>query len=228
MSEQAFAGATAPNEAVLVLATHNPGKLAELQAILAPLVPDLDSQAIISAASLGVPEPVEDGLTFAANAEIKACALMRATGLPAVADDSGLCVDVLGGAPGIFSARWCGRHGDDAGNLRLLLNQISAIADPNRTARFTCAAVLAAPGRGPDGRPTVTRIERSMEGRILRSPRGGGGFGYDPVFVPAAEDAPGGAGRTTAQMSAREKNAISHRGRAFRALAPALVELLAA
>ncbi|MFC2599496.1 MAG: RdgB/HAM1 family non-canonical purine NTP pyrophosphatase [Actinomyces massiliensis] len=226
MSEQAFAGATAPNEAVLVLATHNPGKLAELQAILAPLVPDLDSQAIISAASLGVPEPVEDGLTFAANAEIKACALMRATGLPAVADDSGLCVDVLGGAPGIFSARWCGRHGDDAGNLRLLLNQISAIADPNRTARFTCAAVLAAPGPGPDHRPTVTRIERSMEGRLLGEPRGEGGFGYDPIFVPVQEDAPGGAGRTTAQMSSAEKNAISHRGQALRALAPVLAELL--
>ena len=226
MSEQAFAGATAPNEAVLVLATHNPGKLAELQAILAPLVPDLDSQAIISAASLGVPEPVEDGLTFAANAEIKACALMRATGLPAVADDSGLCVDVLGGAPGIFSARWCGRHGDDAGNLRLLLNQISAIADPNRTARFTCAAVLAAPGPGPDHRPTVTRIERSMEGRLLSRPRGEGGFGYDPLFVPVQEDAPGGSGRTTAQMSPEEKNAISHRGQALRALAPALAALV--
>jgi non-canonical purine NTP pyrophosphatase, rdgB/HAM1 family len=226
VSEQAFAGATAPNEAVLVLATHNPGKLAELQAILAPLVPDLDSQAIISAASLGVPEPVEDGLTFAANAEIKACALMRATGLPAVADDSGLCVDVLGGAPGIFSARWCGRHGDDAGNLRLLLNQISAIADPNRTARFTCAAVLAAPGPGPDHRPTVTRIERSMEGRLLGEPRGEGGFGYDPIFVPVQEDAPGGAGRTTAQMSSAEKNAISHRGQALRALAPVLAALL--
>ena len=226
MSEQAFAGATAPNEAVLVLATHNPGKLAELQAILAPLVPDLDSQAIISAASLGVPEPVEDGLTFAANAEIKACALMRATGLPAVADDSGLCVDVRGGAPGIFSARWCGRHGDDAGNLRLLLNQISAIADPNRTARFTCAAVLAAPGPEPDHQPTVTRIERSMEGRLLGEPRGEGGFGYDPIFVPVQEDAPGGAGRTTAQMSSAEKNAISHRGQALRALAPVLAALL--
>jgi non-canonical purine NTP pyrophosphatase, rdgB/HAM1 family len=226
VSEQAFAGATAPNEAVLVLATHNPGKLAELQAILAPLVPDLDSQAIISAASLGVPEPVEDGLTFAANAEIKACALMRATGLPAVADDSGLCVDVLGGAPGIFSARWCGRHGDDAGNLRLLLNQISAIADPNRTARFTCAAVLAAPGPGPDHRPTVTRIERSMEGRLLSRPRGEGGFGYDPIFVPVQEDAPDGSGRTTAQMSPEEKNAISHRGQALRALAPVLAALL--
>ena len=218
--------AAAPDAAALVLATHNAEKLTELRVILEPLAPDLDPRSIISAASLGVPEPVEDGLTFAANAEIKACALMRATGLPAVADDSGLCVDVLGGAPGIFSARWCGRHGDDAGNLRLLLNQISAIADPNRTARFTCAAVLAAPGPGPDHRPTVTRIERSMEGRLLGEPRGEGGFGYDPIFVPVQEDAPGGAGRTTAQMSSAEKNAISHRGQALRALAPVLAELL--
>lgn len=218
--------AAAPDAAALVLATHNAGKLTELRVILEPLAPDLDPRSIISAASLGVPEPVEDGLTFAANAEIKACALARATGLPAVADDSGLCVDVLGGSPGIFSARWCGRHGDDAGNLRLLLDQISAIADPHRTARFTCAAVLAAPGPGPDHRPTVTRIERSMEGRLLGEPRGEGGFGYDPIFVPVQEDAPGGAGRTTAQMSSAEKNAISHRGQALRALAPVLAELL--
>ena len=218
-------GATVPDGAALVLATHNLGKLAELRAILAPLAPGLDPRSIISAASLGAPEPVEDGLSFAANAEIKARALVRATGLPAVADDSGLCVDVLGGAPGIFSARWCGRHGDDAANLRLLLDQIADVADPHRTARFTCAAVLAAPG--PDDRPTVTRIERSMEGRLLGEPRGEGGFGYDPVFVPVQEDAPGGAGRTTAQMSPAEKNAISHRGRALRALAPVLAALLA-
>lgn len=214
------AAVTAPDGAVLVLATHNPGKLSELRAILAPLAPGLDPRSIVSAGSLGAPEPVENGLSFAANAEIKARALVRATGLPAVADDSGLCVDVLGGAPGIFSARWCGRHGDDAANLRLLLDQIADVADPHRTARFTCAAVLAAPG--PDDRPTVTRIERSMEGRLLGEPRGEGGFGYDPVFVPVQEDAPGGAGRTTAQMSPAEKNAISHRGQAFRALAPVL------
>ena len=165
-------GATVPDGAALVLATRNLGKLAELRAILAPLAPGLDPRSIVSAASLGAPEPVEDGLSFTANAEIKARALVRATGLPAVADDSGLCVDVLGGAPGIFSARWCGRHGDDAANLRLLLDQISDVADPHRTARFTCAAVLAAPGRGPDGRLTVTRIERSMEGRLLGEPRG--------------------------------------------------------
>ncbi|WKR21212.1 non-canonical purine NTP pyrophosphatase [Actinomyces israelii] len=219
------AAVTAPDGAVLVLATHNPGKLSELRAILAPLAPGLDPRSIVSAGSLGAPEPVENGLSFAANAEIKARALVRATGLPAVADDSGLCVDVLGGAPGIFSARWCGRHGDDAANLRLLLDQIADVADPHRTARFTCAAVLAAPG--PDDRPTVTRIERSMEGRLLGEPRGEGGFGYDPVFVPVQEDAPGGAGRTTAQMSPAEKNAISHRGRALRALAPVLAALLA-
>ena len=220
-------GATVPDGAALVLATRNLGKLAELRAILAPLAPGLDPRSIVSAASLGAPEPVEDGLSFTANAEIKARALVRATGLPAVADDSGLCVDVLGGAPGIFSARWCGRHGDDAANLRLLLDQISDVADPHRTARFTCAAVLAAPGRGPDGRLTVTRIERSMEGRLLGEPRGEGGFGYDPIFVPVQEDAPGGAGRTTAQMSPEEKNTISHRGQALRALAPVLAALLA-
>ena len=218
-------GVTAPDGAALVLATHNPGKLAELHAVLAPLAPGLDPRSIISAASLGVPEPVEDGLSFAANAEIKARALVRATGLPTVADDSGLCVDVLGGAPGIFSARWCGRHGDDAANLRLLLDQIADVADPHRTARFTCAAVLAAPA-GPGDRLTVTRIERSMEGRLLGEPRGEGGFGYDPVFVPVQEDAPGGTGRTTAQMSPAEKNAISHRGQALRALAPALAALV--
>lgn len=212
-----------PPGARLVLATRNPGKLAELRAILAPLVPGLAPEAIISAAALDAPAPVESGLTFAANARIKARALAEASGLPAVADDSGLCVDVLGGAPGVFSARWCGRHGDDDANLRLLLAQIADVADEHRGARFTCAAVLVRPGAADD-----LVVERSMEGRLLRSPRGGGGFGYDPVFVPAAEDAPGGAGRTTAQMSAREKNAISHRGRALRALAPALVELLAA
>ena len=220
-----LSGVTAPDGAALVLATHNPGKLAELRAVLAPLAPGLDPRSIISAASLGAPEPVEDGLSFAANAEIKARALARATGLPAVADDSGLCVDVLGGAPGIFSARWCGRHGDDTANLRLLLDQIADVADPHRTARFTCAAVLAAPA-GPGDRLTVTRIERSMEGRLLGEPRGEGGFGYDPVFVPAQEDAPGGTGRTTAQMSPAEKNAISHRGQALRALAPALTALV--
>lgn len=220
---------TVPAGARLVLATHNPGKLAELRAILTPLVPGLTPEQIISAAALQAPEPVEDGLSFAANAELKARALTTATGLPAVADDSGLCVDVLGGAPGIFSARWCGHHGDDAANLELLLAQLSDIADPHRTARFTCAAVLVTPAAQDtaDQAPAVTVVERSMEGRLLTAPLGEGGFGYDPVFVPVQEDRPGAAGRTTAQMSAAEKNAISHRGQAFRDLAPVLADLLA-
>ena len=152
-------------------------------------------------------------------------ALAGPTGLPAVADDSGLCVDVLGGAPGIFSARWSGRHGDDTANLQLLLAQLADVADPHRSARFTCAAVLVQPasGRGPE---QVTTIERSMEGRLTCSPLGEGGFGYDPIFVPVQEDEPGCRGRTTAQMTSEDKHAISHRGQAFRALAPVLAELL--
>lgn len=214
-----------PRGARLVLATRNAGKLAELRQILAPLVPGLAPGAIISAAELNTPEPIENGLSFAENSLIKARALARATGLPAVADDSGLCVDVLGGAPGIFSARWAGRHGDDEANLRLLLDQISAVADPHRTARFTCAAVLVVPGIGGEaGREEI--IERSMEGRLITEPVGEGGFGYDPIFVPAGEDGPGAAGRTSAQLTPAEKNAISHRGRAFRALAPILADLL--
>ena len=214
-----------PAGACLVLATHNAGKLAELRQILEPLVPGLDPGSIISAASLEVTEPVEDGLSFADNALIKARALARTTGLPAVADDSGLCVDVLGGAPGIFSARWSGRHGDDEANLQLLLDQLTDVADPHRTARFTCAAVLVHPaaGRAPE---QVTTIERSMEGRLVHSPRGEGGFGYDPIFVPLQADEPGGRDRTTAQMTPEEKHAISHRGQAFRALAPVLADIL--
>lgn len=212
----------APDGARLVLATHNQGKLAELRAILAPLVPDLQAHEVISAASLAVSEPVEDGLSFADNAVIKARALAEATGLPAVADDSGLCVDVLGGAPGIFSARWCGHHGDDAANLSLLLAQIRDVAPPHRTARFVCAAALVLPGAEP------VVIERAMEGRLLHEPVGDGGFGYDPIFVPVEEDEPGAAGRSTSQMSAAEKNAISHRGKAFRDLAPLIAQALGA
>ena len=214
-----------PTGARLVLATHNTGKLAELRQILMPLVPGLDPASIISAASLEAPEPVEDGLSFADNALIKARALAQATGLPSVADDSGLCVDVLGGAPGIFSARWSGRHGDDTANLQLLLDQLADVSDPHRTARFTCAAVLVQPASGEKPEQDTT-IEHSMEGRLVHFPLGEGGFGYDPIFVPVQEDEPGGRGRTTAQMTPEEKHAISHRGQTFRALAPVLAEVL--
>jgi XTP/dITP diphosphohydrolase len=198
----------------LVLATHNPHKLGELRAILGPAMPGLDLDTVVTAPDLGAAEPVEDGLTFAANALIKARALAAATGLPAVADDSGLAVDVLGGAPGIFSARWCGHHGDDAANLELLLAQLADIAPEHRGARFVCAAALVT----PDGTEVVETGE--MIGTLATAQRGSNGFGYDPVLVPLGET------RTSAELSPEEKNAISHRGQAFRALVPAIARAL--
>lgn len=197
----------------LVLATHNRHKLVELRAILDPHLPGLD---IATSADLGVPDPVEDGVSFAENALIKARAVAAATGLPAVADDSGLAVDVLGGAPGIFSARWSGRHGDDAANLALLLAQLSDVAPQHRQARFVCAAALVTPG----GLEVVE--QGTLEGSLALSPRGTNGFGYDPVLVPDGER------RTCAELAPEEKNAISHRGKAFRALVPAVVRALGA
>ncbi|NLF04091.1 MAG: RdgB/HAM1 family non-canonical purine NTP pyrophosphatase [Actinomycetales bacterium] len=199
----------------LVLATHNAKKVGELRAVLAPVVVGLDPADVVSASELGAPEPVEDGVTFAANALIKARAVAAATGLPAVADDSGLAVDVLGGAPGIFSARWAGSHGDDAANLALLLDQLADIAPEHRGAQFVCAAALVT----PDGFEHVE--EGVLRGTLATAPRGEHGFGYDPVLVPDGET------RTTAQMTPEEKNAISHRGKAFRALAPHIARVLA-
>ena len=149
----------------------------------------------------------ETGLTFEENALLKARAIAEATGLPAIADDSGLAVDVLGGMPGIFSARWAGRHGDDAANLQLVLAQLSDVADGHRGAAFVCAAAVA----HPRGDEQVVRGE--LRGSLTREPRGTNGFGYDPIFCPDGET------RTTAEMEPHEKDAISHRGRAFRALA---------
>lgn len=199
----------------LVLATHNAHKVSELRAIL--LAPEvglpLDADQIVGASQFGVSEPKEDGVTFEANALIKARALCEATGLPAIADDSGLAVDVLGGAPGIFSARWAGAHGDDAANLDLLLAQLSDIAAEHRAARFVCAAALVT----PDG---VEHVERgTLDGTLLFERAGSGGFGYDPILRPDGED------RSCAQLSADEKNAISHRGKAFRLLAPHIAAL---
>lgn len=198
----------------LVLATHNAHKIGELRAILAPALPALDPAAVVGARDVGAPEPVEDGVTFAENALLKARALAAFTGLPAIADDSGLSVDVLGGAPGIFSARWAGRHGDDRANLDLLLAQLSDIAPEHRGARFTCAAALVT----PDG---FEHVEMGhLVGTLATAPRGDGGFGYDPVLVPEGET------RSCAELAPEEKNAISHRGQAFRALVPVIVSAL--
>ncbi|ANW20019.1 RdgB/HAM1 family non-canonical purine NTP pyrophosphatase [Streptomyces clavuligerus] len=196
----------------IVLATRNAGKITELRQILADA--RLPHELVGTDAYPDIPDVKETGVTFAENALLKAHTLARATGLPAIADDSGLCVDVLGGAPGIFSARWAGAHGDDAANLALLLAQLSDIAPEHRAAQFFCAAALAL----PDG------TERVAEGRLLgtlrTTPTGTGGFGYDPILQPEGE------ARTAAELSPEEKNAISHRGKAFRALVPMVGELL--
>ena len=227
------AGSHAP---LLVLATHNKGKLRELRELLRGQVPGLDVDTqVIDASAAGAPDVAETGVTFAENSLLKARAVADATGLLAIADDSGLAVDVLGGAPGIFSARWCGRHGDDAANLELLLAQLSDVPDSHRGAAFVCAAALAVPsgsesedsvvsgsgdaGLDPDGREVVEYGQ--LEGTLLREPRGDGGFGYDPILQPIGYD------RSCAELSSEEKNAISHRGKAFRALLPAIIDALA-
>jgi len=206
---------------VLVLATHNKGKLRELRELLRGQLPGLDVDTqVVDAGAVGAPDVAETGVTFAENSLLKARAVAQATGLVAIADDSGLAVDVLGGAPGIFSARWAGRHGDDAANLRLLLDQLADVPDEFRGAAFVCAAALAVPGQaGGEAREVVEYGQ--LEGTLLREPRGAGGFGYDPVLQPSGLD------RSCAELSPEEKNAISHRGHAFRALLPAIVEALA-
>ncbi|MDX6312021.1 MAG: XTP/dITP diphosphohydrolase [Streptomyces sp.] len=196
----------------LVLATRNAHKITELHAILASA--GLDVDLVGADAYPDVPDVKETGTTFAANALLKAHALARATGLPAIADDSGLCVDVLGGAPGIFSARWSGTHGDDRANLELLLAQLSDIDDAHRGAHFACAAALAL----PDGTERV--VEAQLLGTLRHTPVGDGGFGYDPILQPLGDT------RTCAELTPDEKNAISHRGNAFRALVPMVRELL--
>jgi XTP/dITP diphosphohydrolase len=196
----------------VVLATRNAHKVTEIHDVLAAAGVDVDLVGV-TAFPL-VDDVAETGLTFAENALLKARAVMAATALPALADDSGLTVDALSGMPGVFSGRWAGTHGDDAANLRLLLGQIRDVPDAHRGAAFVCVAALVL----PDGTEVVA--EGRVAGRVVRQPRGSGGFGYDPIFVPDGDT------RTTAEMSAAEKNAISHRGRAFRAIAPHLSALV--
>ncbi len=201
----------------VVLASRNAHKVGELRAILVGALGDavevvaMDDPAVTSILDgASIPDVVESEVTFAGNAALKAHAVADATGLPAIADDSGLCVDVLGGAPGIFSARWSGRHGDDAANVALLLAQVADVPGEHRGAGFVCAAVLAVPG-------SADVVEHGqLRGTLERAPRGTGGFGYDPVLRPDGDE------RTCAELSAQEKQAISHRGKAFRALAPAV------
>jgi XTP/dITP diphosphohydrolase len=195
----------------VVLATHNPHKVAEFQQIVASARPDLEIIAYDG------PEPVEDGVTFAENALIKARAAARHTGLAALADDSGICVDVLGGSPGVFSAYWAGQKKDAAANLELLLDQLHDIADPHRVAHFNSTIALVT----PDGREHV--VVGNWPGRLATEASGGGGFGYDPIFIPDGQAA--GSERTVGDLSAEEKQAQSHRARAFVELLPLLADL---
>jgi XTP/dITP diphosphohydrolase len=230
---EADAKAAAPR---LVLATRNAHKIAELSRILAAAGTGVTLVGLESFPE--APEVPETGLTFADNALLKARAIAAHTGLPTVADDSGLCVDALHGMPGVFSARWSGKHGDDRANLDLVLGQIADVTA--RGAQFVCVAAMVLPPAsssprasspssassasalpaplGPDGGGlrrewTTTGV---LAGSLTRAPRGRNGFGYDPIFVPE------GASRTTAEIAPEEKDAISHRGRAFRALAPVI------
>ena len=200
----------------LVLATHNQGKLRELRELLRGQLPGLDVDTdVLDAGAIQAPDVAETGVTFADNALLKAHAVAQFSGVLAIADDSGLAVDVLGGAPGIFSARWAGHHGDDQANLDLLLAQLADIAPEHRSARFICAAALAT----PDGSVAVVE-QGALEGTLLTEPRGEGGFGYDPILVPLGMDV------SCAELSSAQKNAISHRGNAFRALLPHIIKAL--
>lgn len=201
----------------VVLATRNSHKVDELRKILADTCEQTGIEIVGLDAFPDAPGVVEDGITFEENALLKAGSAARVTGLPALADDSGLAVDILGGSPGIFSARWSGGRGDRA-NYELLLAQLGDVRDENRSAAFVCAAALVL----PDGRSAV-ELGR-LPGTIARAARGDGGFGYDPIFVPSGQARD--EEHTLAEYTAMEKNGVSHRFLAFRALAPHLKELL--
>ncbi len=212
-----MSGADVTTTRDVLLATRNDAKLAELRRIVAAL-----GLAEVRIVGLDEVEPFEEapetGATFAENALAKARDAATATGLLAVADDSGLAVDALNGMPGVLSARWSGHGGNrvdkDARNLALVLDQLADVPEERRGAAFVCAAAAA----HPDGREVV--VTERWPGRLVRSPRGLNGFGYDPAFVPDGET------RTSAEMAPEEKDAVSHRARAFRALAPELTSLL--
>ncbi|HTF11709.1 MAG TPA: RdgB/HAM1 family non-canonical purine NTP pyrophosphatase [Asanoa sp.] len=196
----------------MLLATNNAKKLVELQRILDAALGGGAVELVGLRDVEAYPEVPEIGLTFGENALIKAREGASRTGLPAIADDSGITVDALNGMPGVLSARWAGKHGDDSANNDLVLAQISDFADEHRGAAFVCAAALVTPG----GREHL--VEGRQQGHLLRAPRGAGGFGYDPLFVGEGQE------RTNAELSPAEKDAISHRGKALRALAKVIAK----
>ena len=204
------------------LASRNGGKIAEMQRILAEHLPGIEVLGLDDVEAYD--EPVEDAPTFEGNALIKARIGAEVTGLPTIADDSGLCVDALNGMPGVLSARWSGPPKDDDRNNRLLLDQLHDVPDERRTAQFRCAVAFCE----PDAEPIVVHGE--MPGRVIRECRGDGGFGYDVLFVPDASSVPDAhraEGRTSAELTKPEKDAISHRGHALREIAPLIAARLA-
>ena len=204
----------------IFLASRNAKKLGEMQRILAAHLPDVVVVGLDDVPAYD--EPVEDHPTFEGNALLKARAGAQVTGLPTIADDSGLCVDALNGMPGVLSARWAGPPKSDERNNELLLAQLSDVPDLRRGAHFACAVALV----HPDGRELV--VHGRMDGRILRELRGSGGFGYDVLFVADehATEGPDGTGLTSAELDPSEKDRISHRGRALRELAPRVADFL--
>ncbi|MEV6285793.1 RdgB/HAM1 family non-canonical purine NTP pyrophosphatase [Kribbella sp. NPDC051770] len=198
----------------VLLASNNAKKLAELRRILAPIVPGIEVLGLADVPAYD--EPAETEPTFEGNALLKARAAVAATGLPSIADDSGICVDALNGMPGVLSARWSGPAKDNHANNVLLLGQLEDVPDERRSAQFVAAVAFVQ----PSGAEEVLRAE--MPGSVIRELRGTGGFGYDVLFVPEGYD------RTTAELSIEEKDAISHRGKSLRALAPLVAKALEA
>lgn len=201
----------------VVLATRNLGKVEEFERMLDAASLNIEVLGLRDFPDM--PDVEETGSTFIENALLKASQIAEFTGLPALADDSGLSVDALGGAPGIYSARWAGVHGDDQANLEKVLHQLSELGQPDLSAKFTCAVALVVQKESPSDLYKVT-VERSMEGQIVLEPRGANGFGYDPIFQPA------GYLQTTAELAPEIKDRISHRGQALQAILPDLIRLL--
>ena len=197
----------------LVLATRNKGKIEEVQRLISEHAPHIRLRSV---AEFGVDDVDETGSTFEENALLKASTIARLTGLPALADDSGIAIDALGGAPGVYSARWSGVHGDDGANIAKVLEELADVPESDRGAQFVCVIALAM----PDGRHVTVRGE--VEGRVRTAPVGEYGFGYDPIFQPA------GFQITTAQMDPKTKDSISHRGKALREIAPKIAPFIGA
>jgi XTP/dITP diphosphohydrolase len=197
----------------LVLATRNKGKIAEVQRLLSQHAAHINLRSV---ADFSLDDVEETGTTFEENALLKAVTIARRTGLPALADDSGISIDALGGAPGVYSARWSGVHGDDAANIAKVLKELEGVSDTNRGAQFVCVIALAL----PDGRHIMVRGE--VEGFVRHEPVGDYGFGYDPIFQPDGFEI------TTAQMDPETKDSISHRGKALREIAPKIAPFIGA